>query len=330
MKTNVHGVRTFVVFATLVLSLQIASAQSFTTENGKFEVGIGVGPMFFLGDLGGNPGNGTTFIKDLNIPLTRLAKTAFVTVYPTEWLGFRLALNHGGVAADDSRTKSIGGNEQDRKDRNLKFKSSIWEAFVVTEFYPTSLFIQDNDGLFGKLRPYGVLGIGAFRFNPKGEYFDQSGNSEWVELRPLRMEGQGMSEYPNRPEYSLIQMEIPMGAGVKLYITENSYIGLEVLHRKTFTDYMDDVSTSYIDNSLFDKYLTPQQAMFAGQLNYRYNFDPANPNPSLTRPRAGAQRGDPVDNDAYFTTMVKFGWKLKSKNSSEGKITRQLKCPSFF
>lgn len=329
MKTNVQGVRTFVVFATLVVTLQTASAQSFITGNGKFEAGLGFGPMFFLGDLGGNPGTGTTFIKDLNLPFTKLAKTAFVSVYPTEWIGFRMSLNHAAVEADDSKTNSVGGYEQDRKDRNLKFKSSVWEASVVTEVYPTALFLETTEGLFGKIRPYGVIGVGAFRFNPKGEYYDAAGKSRWVELKPLRLEGQGMSEYPNRPEYSLVQMEIPMGAGVKLYLSENTYVGVEVLHRKTFTDYMDDVSTTYIDNSLFDKYLTPEQATFANQLHYRYNFDPSNPNPS-TRPRVGAQRGDPKDNDAFFSTIVKFGWRLKDKHTEEGRISRQMRCPSFF
>jgi hypothetical protein len=330
MKTNVPGVRTLVVFATLVFTLQTASAQSFTTGDGKLEVGVGFGPMFFLGDLGGNPGVGTAFIKDVNLPFTKIAKTAFVSVYPTEWIGFRLALNHASIEADDSKTKSIGGPEQDRKDRNLKFQSNVWEAFVATEVYPTVLFMEYTEGLFGKLRPYGVIGIGAFRFNPKGQYYDQYGKSKWVELKPLRLEGQGMSEYPNRPEYSLVQMEIPMGAGVKLYLTENSYIGVEVLHRKTFTDYMDDVSTSYIDNTLFDKYLSAEQAAMANQLHWRYNFDPSNPNPT-TRPRVvGGQRGDPMDNDAFFSTMVKFGWRLKDRNSSEGKISKQVKCPTFF
>jgi hypothetical protein len=101
------------------------------------------------------------------------------------------------------------------------------------------------------------------------------------------------------------------------------------MHRKTFTDYMDDVSTTYIDNALFDKYLSPQQAQIANQLHFRYNFDPANPYPP-TRPIIGSQRGDPKDNDAFFSTVVKFGWRLKDRNSSEGKVAKQMRCPSFF
>ncbi len=317
------------VFATFLLSVLQAEAQSITTGNGKYEAGIGLGPVFFLGDLGGNPGIGTTFIKDVNLPQTKLAKSAYLSYYPVEWVGLRLSLNQASIQADDAQTNSVGGAEEDRKIRNLKFKSNLFEAYVATEFYPTALFFESDDFLLGKLRPYGVIGVGLFHYNPKGEYFDPSGKSTWVDLKPLMLEGQGMAEYPNRPEYSLTQLEIPMGFGAKLYLKENMYVGAEVLHRKTFTDYMDDVSTTYIDNSLFDKYLTPSQAQIANQLHYRINFDPANPNPT-TRPRAGSQRGDPQDNDAYFTTVLKFGWRLKDRNSSEGKISRQMRCPSFF
>ena len=92
--------------------------------------------------------------------------------------------------------------------------------------------LEEYDGLQGKFRPYGITGVGGFRFNPKAYYYPDPNNlnvKELVELRPLRLEGQGMSQYPERKEYNLTQLEIPMGAGFKYYIKENTYIGLEVL-----------------------------------------------------------------------------------------------------
>ncbi len=136
------------------------------------------------------------------------------------------------------------------------------------ELYPT-FFMEKYSGLLGKLRPYGIVGIGAFRYNPQGLYFEPNGSSKWVDLRPLKLEGQGMTEYPDRKPYNLTQIEIPMGFGAKYYIKENMYIGFEILHRKTFTDYVDDVSTRYIDPAYFDLYLTPEQAMMAKQLAFR-------------------------------------------------------------
>ena len=140
-----------------------------------------------------------------------------------------------------------------------------------------------------------------------------------------------MKEYPDKKEYKLMSMEIPMGVGFKYYIKENLYIGMEVLHRKTFTDYMDDVSTSYIDAQHFDPsfgYLSADQAAKANQLHYRENFVPGG---GLTRPAfAGEQRGDPKENDSFFSSILRFGWRLNDRNSYSGRAARQLRCPSFY
>src|SRR5579875_2182754 len=155
MRTIVPGVRTFVLICVFFFSSH-SFAQSITTGNGKFEVGLGLGPMFFLGDLGGNYGKGTTFVKDINLPLTKVGKGLYANVYPAEWLGFRVALNQGVIEGYDSIIRSKGGDEEYRKVRNLDFRSNIWEGYAALELYPT-VFIEQYEGLQGKLRPYGVL-----------------------------------------------------------------------------------------------------------------------------------------------------------------------------
>jgi hypothetical protein len=324
MRTIVLSVRTLVlIFLSCAFSLH-AAAQSITTGNGKVEFGLGLGPMFFLGDLGGNHGVGTTFLKDLNFPVTKFSEGLFINLYPAEWLGFRVAANHGKVEGKDQIIKDRFGDEYSRKVRNLQFRSTILEAYVATEIYPT-VFFEQYEERKGKLRPYGIIGIGLFKFNPKGEYFDANGRSRWVELQPLHTEGQGMAEYPDRKNYKLTQTEIPMGFGAKYYLKENFYLGLEVLHRKTFTDYIDDVSTNYIDQSLFSQYLPPAQAAMALQLNYRENFPALN-----TRPGLNEQRGNPTQNDAFFSTILKMGWRLTDWNTPEGRAARQMRCPTFY
>lgn len=326
MRTTVPGVRTLVLITFTFLS-SFSFSQSITTGNGKYEIGLGIGPLIFLGDLGGNEGIGKAFIKDVNLPLTKVSKGLYANLYPSEWFGFRVAINSGRLEGYDSIIQDKGGAERYRKDRNLQFQSSLLEAYVATEIYPT-VFFERYDGLQGKLRPYGVVGFGMIKFNPKGRYINPStGSSAWVELKPLRLEGQGMEEYPDRKEYKLMSMEIPMGMGAKYYIKENFYIGFEVLHRKTFTDYIDDVSTNYIDNNLFAKYLTPQQTAMANQLYYRENLVPGS---SQTRPARNEQRGDPKDNDSFFSSIMRFGWRLNDWNSPNGRAARQLRCPSFY
>jgi hypothetical protein len=323
MRTTVPGVRTLVLISCLLFLTSRSFSQSITTGNGKVEVGLGIGPLFFLGDLGGNQGVGqSTWLKDVQFPLVNLSKGLYVQVYPTEWLGFRLAINHGKLEGYDSTIKDKGGDEVHRKIRNLQFQSSLLEAYLAMEVSPT-VFLERYDGLLGKIRPYGLIGVGAFHFNPKGQYFAPNGTSKWVPLQPLRLEGQGFAEYPDRKPYSLTQLEIPMGFGFKYYIKENMFVGLEILHRQTFTDYVDDVSTTYIDNSLFSNYLTPEQAAMANQLYYRKYFVPYG---TQSRIPDEEQRGDPSQNDAFFSTLFRLGWRL-NQGSSE---LRQLRCPSFY
>ncbi len=68
-----------------------------------------------------------------------------------------------------------------------------------------------------------------------------------VYLKPLSTEGEGLPGYPDRKPYSLTQLAIPFGGGVKFAITNDWHIGLEVGLRKLFTDYLDDVSSTYAD-----------------------------------------------------------------------------------
>jgi hypothetical protein len=280
-----------------------------------------------LGDLGGNKGQGTRFVKDVNFPVTKFSKGLFVNIYPEEWIGFRVALNQGKLEGTDSLVTNHGGDEQFRKDRNLQFRSNVWEAYAAVEIYPT-VFFEQYDGLAGKLRPYGLIGFGAFKFNPQGLYYDASGKSTWVNLQPLHTEGQGFKEYPDRKEYKLWSYEIPIGIGLKYYVKENFYIGTEVVHRKSFSDYVDDVSTTYIDNNLFSQNLPSQQAAMANQLYFRENFTPGAPQQRI--PVDGEQRGNPKQNDSFFSTIIKCGWRLNDSNSPNSRAARQMRCPAFY
>jgi len=326
MRTIVLSVRTLVLIFAFAAFSNTSHSQSITTGNGKIEIGLGIGPLFFLGDLGGNQGVGTRFVKDVNFPVTKMAKGIYANIYPTEWLGFRVALNHGKLEGYDSLIKSKGGAEDYRKIRNLQFQSTLLEAYAAVEFYPT-VFIEKYDGLQGKIRPYGLIGIGAFKFNPRGKYYAPDGSAKWVDLKPLRTEGQGMAEYPDRKEYSLISLEIPVGAGFKYYLKENMFVGLEVMHRKSFTDYVDDVSTNYIDANHFSQYLAPEQAQMANLLHYRQNYVPYG---TTSRPSTGEQRGNPKQNDSFFSSIIRLGWRLNDSNSPNGRALRQLRCPAYY
>ncbi|HYM92593.1 MAG TPA: hypothetical protein VET23_00505 [Chitinophagaceae bacterium] len=184
MRTCTLTVRFIVLIYLSVIFPFQSFSQAIGAANGRIEVGVGIGPSFFLGDIGGNRGEGKTFVKDVNFPFTKLMKGFYLNVYPTEWLGFRVAANLGELEAFDSIITNHGGEELYRKDRNLDFRSKLSEAYVAAEFYPT-VFLEKSDGLLYKLRPYGVIGVGMFHFNPQGQYTNPNGTKTWVDLKPL-------------------------------------------------------------------------------------------------------------------------------------------------
>jgi len=318
MRTHVPTVRLSVLICLFAFFSLESNAQSISTRNGKFELGLGLGPMFFLGDLGGSAGIGKTFIKDLDLPLTKFNKGLYFNYYPTEFIGLRIAGNLGFLEGDDAQAPNKGGAEMDRRERNLHFRSKLKEAYAAVEIYPT-FFLEKYDGLKGKLRPYFVAGVGIYHFDPETKDVDGS----WVKVAPLRLEGQGFAEYPDSKPYKLTQKNILGGIGFKYYIKENAYIGFEILHRKLFTDYVDDVSHNYyIDPIYFDQYLSAADAVKARRLYYRgiYSFPATRPYEEF------AERGDPKENDAYFSSILRFGWRIGGIDAR----SKQLKCPVFY
>ena len=321
MKRALHSRVSKAVLSTLVLLTgYYAGFSEYSEQTSYFEAGITVGPSNFLGDLGGNTGKGTTFLKDNNFPLTKLMFGAYIAYHPSEWLGFRLAANIGTLEGDDAIIKGKGGWEEARKRRNSNFKSKLSEVILLAEVYPTVFLESEPAEVFHKIRPYGVVGVGAFHFDPMGTD-PQTGN--WVRLQPLHTEGQGFPEYPDRKEYKLTQMNIPLGFGVKYFLSDNVNLSLEILHRKTFTDYIDDVSTDYIDPSLFYQHMSAPQAALAERMANKSGYLVGN-----TAYTPGMKRGTPINNDAYYSICFKLGIRLG--DSGGGRWRNSTRCPVHF
>jgi hypothetical protein len=308
---------TCVILLLSVFFPNLASAQY--NDGGAFsELGITLGPSNFLGDLGGHLGKGQTFLKDNNFQLTKVSVGAHYSYYPKDWLGFRFAVNIGKLEGDDKIITGKGGLEEARLQRGLNFQSKFFEAIVVGEIFPTVFMEEDPSSLYHKLRPYGVVGVGVFHFNPQG--LDPA-TGQWVYLKPLHLEGQGSKEYPDRKDYSLWQPNIPLGVGVKYWLNDNISMGVEVIYRKTFTDYIDDVSTTYVGNAFYDTHLSPAQAAVAKRLADKSN-NGAGGAPGYGQ--AGDKRGTPQNKDAYYTFGIKLGFRLGGDGDSFRNSTR---CP---
>ncbi|TKK68948.1 hypothetical protein FC093_09650 [Ilyomonas limi] len=228
---------------------------------GSSGINFDFGTNTFLGDLGGTKGLGKPFAKDFNSKTIRPYLGVSYTYFPYKWLSVKGGLHYTLVTGADSLITNKQGNARGRFDRNLSFKSGIEELSAEVEWYPLQLIPRFEEA---RVRPFIGSGIGLFHFNPKAKLA-----GKWYDLKPLHLEGQGFTEYPEQKNYKLIQPYLPITMGVKYRISNSYFISLSGCFRKTFTDYIDDVSTTYIDPNLFDKYLSPANATIAKQLYYR-------------------------------------------------------------
>ena len=101
-----------------------------------------------------------------------------------------------------------------------------------------------------------------------------------------------------------MQVSIPAGLGIELKVSEYNSIALEFGVRKTFTDYLDDVSGNYPDLAELAE-LDPLAATLSFRRVNR-NGEPANIH------AAGTQRGNPDAKDLYYFFGVNFGFNISN------------------
>jgi hypothetical protein len=266
-----------------------------------FEMGGSIGIMNCLTDVGGNKGMGKPLIKDLNIGNNQLNGSIYLSAMYKYAVGVRLEGTIGKVKAYDSILHPVKETTLGRYERNLQFSSRITELALTFEFHPLFIFINwlTKESSPPALSPYITAGIGYFNFNPQAKLY-----TDWIDLQPLHTEGQGFTEFSDRKNYKLTQINFPIGAGLKYELTPAINLRAELVGRILKTDYLDDISTRYINPQLFSKYLTGNDLINALALNDRRSkFNPAFP----VNPKGGQRRGNPLNNDAYFTFNIKVG-----------------------
>jgi opacity protein-like surface antigen len=176
----------------------------------------------------------------------------------------------------------IYSEKENLRSRHLSFESAISEFSVVGEYHIFNLYER-------RFSPYGFVGLGLYHFDPYT--LDSTGRKFF--LKPLGTEGQGI--YPDKKPYGLWQMAIPFGGGVKFAVSENIRIGIEIGMRKLFTDYLDDVSTSY------PGYNDLLSANGQTAVDFSYRGDEV-PGGDPTFPTKDTQRGGAEQKDVYYFT----------------------------
>lgn len=290
----------------------------------RYNIVFGIGATNFLGELGGADMIGTDFLNDFEIRATRPVGQVGIRYYLYEWLSVRGGFTMGILRGDDSRTGSNGYVTDDmaqiRLNRNLHFRSVVAELDVYLEwtffsadrafFYKTG---HTRQLLFKGLTVAGFTGITGLYFNPKARGTD----GEWHALQPLGTEGQGI--IPTREKYSRFTLALPVGFFVNYKLNDDWLIGIEYSWRYTMTDYMDDVSTTYVDNNYILEEYGPTAAYLSdpnlGIYDHNTFLWDGTKWRYLDRRRAtgpSQQRGDPRDDDSYMFAMITLTRKLKT------------------
>jgi hypothetical protein len=195
--------------------------------------------------------------------------------------------------------------------RNLNFTTNLTEL-GITAHYDLLNFDTHN------IVPYVFGGIAIFHFNPFT--YDSLGAKTY--LQPLSTEGQGLTGIATEVKpYSLTQWSIPFGGGFKCRINEMVSISLELGLRKLFSDYIDDLSSTYVDKAA----LLAQRGPKAVSLAYRGDELKTNPG---TYPTGGTVRGGAKSKDWYYFTLLTASFKLSAKNSTNRFNRSSLKCPA--
>ena len=271
-------------------------------------IGISGGLSNYQGDLLNN-------ISTLS--QSRAVGGIYVQLYPFPYLSISGGFNFAKIGAADKFNV-----QPDLRARNLSFVSNLQEGYLTLQI---DFFNYERI----KITPYIFGGVALFHYNPYT--YDTGG--EKVFLHSLTTEAQGSPAYPEHPPYKLTNYSLPFGGGFTYHVTKLISVGAQLGFRKTFTDYLDDVSTTYPDQETLLQY--------AGQKSVELTFRGDELNSSAPYPSSTGVRGDPNYKDWYYFTVIKLGvslsgihFKTGGKNFGYGNTQRKLSkkkisCPKF-
>jgi Domain of unknown function (DUF6089) len=265
---------------------------SFGTSQGQSsEAGIFLGVGTYKGEIS-NSLFSTKFVKPAVGILYRRN-------FNSHW-GYRLGITYGAVTADDAES-----DDDYQVRRNLSFRARILDFHGLFEFnfFPYQL----ADPSSKTWTPFLFGGLSVYHFNPQAEL-----DGEWYDLQPLGTEGQGTDAYPSREKYKRTQVAIPFGGGFKFRFSKRFGMTIEAGARRLYTDYLDDVSTTYADKDV----LLAEYGEVSVILSDR----------SIDGQAAGntdRQRGNASDRDWYMFTGISFNFTLSSKYSDNCTPFRQ-------
>jgi hypothetical protein len=255
-------------------------------------------------------GGFSNYIGDLQSKAytTQQSNGSFGAGLQYDWNGhFSLLSNlmYGRVSAADGYSRKA-----DLKARNLNFETQIVEGNLLAEYNLLDL----NEHRFS---PYAFAGVAVYHFDPY-TYDYAAGKKTYLHI--LSTEGEGLPQYPGKKPYALTQLAIPFGGGIKLRVSDNVVVAYEIGLRKLFTDYLDDVSSTYVDQAVLLAARGPKAVELAYRGNELKNGPPYPPD--------GTIRGNPNRKDWYYMSGIRVSIALNSGGSARHhRHNGVLDCP---
>lgn len=273
--------RKFLCAFVLLLPLVLFAQQNSIVQEG--EAGFGLGAGHYFGDLNNR----------FRINRLKIAGGIFFRKNFSNYVAARVSLNYARLGYSDVYNKY---NEFMRR-RNLSFNTNAWELSLQGDFNFYRFMPGDPDYRF---TPYVTFGAGIFNYDPFAYLNDQK-----YFLRPLGTEGQGSAAYPDRKPYGSMAVSFPFGVGVKYSLNEQWNVGFEVVHRFTNTDYLDDVSKTYVNPAIFPP--LPDDSPSPAFLLHDRSYETGLPIGLKDR-----QRGNSRQNDGFATAMFFISYNIQS------------------
>lgn len=263
----------FVILIIVTLFNTKVSAQYEAVQEGEY--GITAGVAHYFGDLN----NRAAF----NRP--KIALGAFYRKQFGSYAGIRLTAHFAQLGYSDQYSQNSY-----QRSRNLSFNTNIFEVALRGDFNFFKYIPTDPQNSF---TPYATIGVGVFSYDP----YAYLGGQKYY-LRPLNTEGETF--YKGRKAYGTMAVCVPIGFGVKYAVTDKVNVSFEIAHRFTTTDYIDDVSKTYVG---IDKF--PASSV-AAQLQDR-SYELGTPIGA-----EGRQRGFSKQKDQYAIAEVGISFNITS------------------
>ncbi len=290
---------------TVVLTLiSFSCIKSQHWKHNRYSMVFGVGTTHFMGDLGGGAKDAAHFfgIRDVDMVATRPLLSAAFRMRITETIAAKAGLSWAVLAADDKNSTSPG-----RKSRNLHFRTNLFSINLHGEYYflkerVNPRYLHSYRHSWRNFSAYVFSGISFNLFNPKAKL-----DGKWHALQPLGTEGQGIDDNPQ--PYKRHAFGLPLGLGVKYFVSRRITLGVELSNTYTSSDYIDDVHGSYFDNGK----IRSKYGEVAARLADRHLDYEGNPH-TVPKPSGSTIRGNTKYNDAFILAVFTLTYTLKRDN----------------